>query len=165
MPQSDFQVAQKQAFEQFQVGLLDLDINHFLESCAPPVNLSKVTFVRTVLRMIALCYSAVLCMVLVTTMPLLRFFIFISRNTIAQVEARNQRKAEERERVLAEGVIQATALQLRHKFELDMAVLRSRIKGTDEVAKEAALDAKYLSQRQLILVFDSSLKSFDLGPF
>lgn len=34
VPQSDFQAAQKQAFQQFQVGLLDLDIYHFLESCA-----------------------------------------------------------------------------------------------------------------------------------
>ena len=58
--------------------------------------------------------------------------------------------------MLAEGVNQATVLQLQHKFELDMAVLRSRIKGTDEVAKEAAVDAKYLSQR-LILALDSSL--------
>ena len=93
-------------------------------------------------------------------MPLLRFsfdtkqhaFIFISRNTIAQVESRQQREAEERERELADGVNQATALQMKHKFDLDMAVLRSRIKGTDEVAKEAALDAKCLAQRQLILV-------------
>ena len=30
VPQSDFQAAQKQAFQQFQVGLLDLDINPFL---------------------------------------------------------------------------------------------------------------------------------------
>ena len=63
VPQSDFQAAQKQAFQQFQVGLLDLDINHFLESCVPPVNLSEVTFVRTAFRMITLCGFVILCCV------------------------------------------------------------------------------------------------------
>jgi len=72
-------------------------------------------------------------------MPLLSFF--------CSLKARSQRKAEKRERVLAEGVNQAIVLQLQHKF----GSFEIANQGNRWVAKEAALDAKYLSQRQLIL--------------
>jgi len=78
-------------------------------------------------------------------------FWFDSRNTIAAVESRRHREAEEKERALAAEVDHATVKQLTHRFELDMEVLRSRVQGQQEIAKEAALDTKYLAQRQVNL--------------
>lgn len=78
-------------------------------------------------------------------------FWFDSRNTIAAVDSRKQREAEEKDRALAAEVDQATVNQLKHRFEVDMEVLRSRVQGQQEIAKEAALDTKYLAQRQVNL--------------
>ena len=65
---------------------------------------------------------------------------------------RTQRETEEKERVLAEQVARATLEQIKHKFELDMACLQSRLPTAESQAKEAALDSKYLAQRQATLV-------------
>lgn len=69
------------------------------------------------------------------------------------MENRAQRDAEEQERLLAEKVAAATADQVKHRLDQDLKVLRDRIKGQDHIAKEAALDSKYLSQRQTFLAF------------
>ena len=53
--------------------------------------------------------------------------------------------------MLAAEVDHATVNQLKHRFEMDIQVLRSRVQGQEEIAKEAALDTKYLAQRQLSL--------------
>ena len=74
-----------------------------------------------------------------------------TRNTITTVENRAQRDAEEQERLLAEKVAAATADQVKHRLEQDLKVLRDRVKGQDHIAKEAALDSKYLGQRQAFL--------------
>lgn len=65
------------------------------------------------------------------------------------VENRAQRAAEEEERQLNERVQKATADQVRHKFEQDLKVLRARVMGRDQIAHQAALDAKYLAGRQM----------------
>lgn len=80
------------------------------------------------------------------------FLIFAAhRSTLAAVEHRRQREAEETERELNEKVNAATVEQLTHKFNLDFEALKARVPGQAQVAKEAALDAKYLAQRQLLL--------------
>ena len=76
-----------------------------------------------------------------------------TRNTVTTVENRVQRAAEEQERLLAERVAAATADQVKHRLEQDVKVLRDRFKGQDHIAKQAALDSKYLSQRQAFLAF------------
>ncbi len=70
---------------------------------------------------------------------------------MATVELRKQREAEETERQLNDKVQSATVEQLTHKFDQDFEVLKGRIPGPGQIAKEAALDAKYLADRQLIL--------------
>lgn len=46
VPQADFEAAEKHVRVQFHIGFLDGDINLFLESSVPPVNLQQVNFVR-----------------------------------------------------------------------------------------------------------------------
>ena len=74
------------------------------------------------------------------------------RNIVSSVAMRTQRETEEKERVLAEQVARATLEQIKHKFELDMACLQSRLPTAESQAKEAALDSRYLAQRQATLV-------------
>ena len=78
---------------------------------------------------------------------------------------RSQRESEERARVLAENVAAATLEQIRHKFDKDFQVLLDRRPGEGSVAKEAALDAKYLAKRQATLTSICLLLpfSFDMG--
>lgn len=47
VPQADYESTEKHVRDQFQIGFLDGDINLFLESTVPPVNLQQVNFVRT----------------------------------------------------------------------------------------------------------------------
>lgn len=67
---------------------------------------------------------------------------------MASVEQRKQADMHEKERELQEKVTAATVEQLRHKFNQDIETLKSRVQGREEVAMEAAKDARYLSQRQ-----------------
>ena len=70
------------------------------------------------------------------------------RSSIHAVEQRKLRATQEHERNLAEKVQMATVEQLRHKFNQDMQALRGRIPDQNQIAKNAALDKKYLSDRQ-----------------
>ena len=70
---------------------------------------------------------------------------------ITAAEQRKQREVEERDREFADKVAAATLEQMNHKFLQDLEKLRSRLPNRDHEAKEAALDSKYLSQRQVIL--------------
>ena len=72
---------------------------------------------------------------------------------ITSVEQRKLREALQVERELAEKVNAATVDQLKHTFEKDMALLRSRVPDQAHAAKEAALDKKYLGERQKKLGF------------
>ena len=72
----------------------------------------------------------------------------IGRSMITSVEQRKLREAQQTERDLQEKVNQATLDHLRRNFEKDMAVLRGRIADQTQVAREAALDKKYLADRQ-----------------
>ena len=47
VPQTDYESTEKHVRDQFDIGFLDGDINLFLETCVPPVNLQQVNFVRT----------------------------------------------------------------------------------------------------------------------
>lgn len=67
---------------------------------------------------------------------------------MSAVALRHQRETEETARALAEKVSEATVEHLKHKFEQDMKVLRDRIPNQQTAAKEAAMDAKYLANRQ-----------------
>jgi phenylpyruvate tautomerase PptA (4-oxalocrotonate tautomerase family) len=76
------------------------------------------------------------------------FELGAARSMITTVEQRKLREAQQTERELAEKVSQATVEHLRHTFAKDMAVLAARVPGQTQVAREAALDKKYLSERQ-----------------
>lgn len=68
------------------------------------------------------------------------------------VENRAQRELEEEERALKEKVAAATVDHIKHQFQKDMDTLKSRIKGKDQIALEAAKDSKYLVNRQATFV-------------
>ena len=87
-----------------------------------------------------------------------------SRNIVSSVAVRSQRESEEKSRELAEKVAAATIEHIRHKFESDLAVLRERVAGAGATAKEAALDAKYLSQRQMTLALHGLVSVLDMSP-
>ncbi|CAK9062220.1 unnamed protein product [Durusdinium trenchii] len=70
------------------------------------------------------------------------------RNIVTSVEQRKQNEMHEKERELAERVAAATVEQIRHKFNQDVDTLKARTQCRDELALEAAKDAKYLAQRQ-----------------
>eukprot|EP00435_Cladocopium_sp_Y103_P014979 s1851_g3.t1 len=57
-------------------------------------------------------------------------------------------QAQQTERELAEKVNQATVEHLKHNFAKDMAVLRGRVPDQTQIARDAALDKKYLADRQ-----------------
>lgn len=67
---------------------------------------------------------------------------------ITAVEQRKLREAQQTERELADKVSMATVEQMRHNFNKDLATLKGRIPDQAQIAKEAALDKKYLSERQ-----------------
>lgn len=58
------------------------------------------------------------------------------------------RAAQEKTRELNDKVLMATAEEMKHRFERDMETLRQRIPTKEKLAKEAALDRKYLADRQ-----------------
>lgn len=47
IPKADFESVEEQLCQQFEVGILDADLIHFLENTVPPVDLHQVSFVRT----------------------------------------------------------------------------------------------------------------------
>lgn len=67
---------------------------------------------------------------------------------IISVEQRKLRESQETERELDEKCNMANAEKLRHQFRKDMEVLRARVPDQVQAAKEAALDKKYLADRQ-----------------
>ena len=82
-----------------------------------------------------------------------RVYLFLyelgaARNMITAVEQRKLREAQQTERDLAEKVSQATVEHLKHTFAKDMAVLRGRVPNQTQIARDAALDKKYLAERQ-----------------
>ncbi|CAK9062230.1 unnamed protein product, partial [Durusdinium trenchii] len=64
------------------------------------------------------------------------------RNIVTSVEQRKQNEMHEKERELAERVAAATVEQIRHKFNQDVDTLKARTQCRDELALEAAKDAK-----------------------
>ena len=67
---------------------------------------------------------------------------------ITAVEQRKLRDAQQTERELAEKVQLATLEQMKHTFQKDMETLRGRVPNQTQIAKDAALDKKYLADRQ-----------------
>lgn len=67
---------------------------------------------------------------------------------VSAIEQRKLREAQEIERDLQEKLNMANVEQLKHRFLKDMAALRGRVPTQAQIAKEAALDKKYLSDRQ-----------------
>lgn len=81
---------------------------------------------------------------------------------------RNIREIEDRDRELAEKVASATLEQIRLKFDADMEILKQRVPTKEKEAHEAALDIKYLQQRQKMLVpnyYDQSMPEVYCIPF
>lgn len=70
---------------------------------------------------------------------------------MSAVAVRTQRANEEMARAHEEKVAKATVDQIAFKFEADLKILKDHTPAAESAAKEAALDAKYLAQRQLIL--------------
>ena len=82
------------------------------------------------------------------------------------VEVRRSREMQDKEREIADRLTQATVDQIQHKFSHDMEILKSRTPTQEQQAREAALDAKYLADRQLQLVkAQSRALSFALTIF
>lgn len=144
VPQKDFSAAESDIKDQFHLGCLDHDILAFLEASVPPVSLEQVPFVRTPTSK-----------KIVSTVRLPSGFFCVgdqpfplARNTVQQVEQRKMRAAQEKTRELNDKVLMATAEEMKHRFERDMETLRQRIPTKEKLAKEAALDRKYLADRQ-----------------
>ena len=76
------------------------------------------------------------------------------RSICTDIAERGKREVEERDRELADQVNTATLKQLQLKFEADLGVLKERVPTKEKEAQEAALDIKYLAQRQKTLVSD-----------
>lgn len=91
-------------------------------------------------------FVSVFCLVLLGAN--VSFALTGSRNIVTSVEQRKQNEMHEKERELAERVAAATVEQIRHKFNQDVDTLKARTQCRDELALEAAKDAKYLAQRQ-----------------
>ena len=73
---------------------------------------------------------------------------------MATVQNREREAMEEKQKELESKVDMATVEKIRHQFEQDLKTLRERCPGQVQPAKEAALDAQYLAQRQSKLVQD-----------
>lgn len=67
---------------------------------------------------------------------------------IVSMEQRKMREAQQTERELDVKLMSAKVEKLKHTFMKDMEVLRARLPDKAHVAKEAALDKKYLANRQ-----------------
>ena len=146
VPQKDYQDSLPHLMEQFKLGILDGDIMTFLESTVPPVSLQQVPFVRTPISKLKKMLSNPLVLLLV-------FHVSLgptpeTRNMITAVEQRKLREAQQTERELAEKVSMATVEQMRHTFNKDLSILKGRVPDQSQIAKEAALDKKYLGERQ-----------------
>lgn len=70
------------------------------------------------------------------------------RPFIAKMEATVRADKEEKANQLAHNLRQADLQQLIAKLESDMVILRARKPQEGQVAKEHALDMKYLQERQ-----------------
>ncbi|CAK9003765.1 unnamed protein product [Durusdinium trenchii] len=77
---------------------------------------------------------------------------FMMGSICTDIAERGKREVEERDRELADQVNTATLKQLQLKFEADLGVLKERVPTKEKEAQEAALDIKYLAQRQKTLV-------------
>ena len=75
-----------------------------------------------------------------------------------EIENRQVREIEERDRELAERVNTATLEQIKAKVASDMAILKEHVPSKEKDAAEAALDIKYLQERQRILVSAIEIK-------
>ena len=78
------------------------------------------------------------------------------RSTVAAVEGRKAREAQDKARELQDKVDEATLEQIRHRFESDMKTLKDRQPTQEQAAAEAMLDSKYLAQRQACFARHSS---------
>lgn len=67
---------------------------------------------------------------------------------ITAVEQRKLREAQQTEREIQDKINSATVEQIRRQFNKDMATLRCRVPNQAQIAKDAALDKKYLADRQ-----------------
>jgi len=81
---------------------------------------------------------------------MLRWF---SRTIAHEVDNRHQRELEAKNQELAEKVAAATLEQLRAKVLADFEILRELAPSKEREALEAALDMKYLKERQRTLGF------------
>lgn len=152
IPQKDYQAASPNLVDQFKLGIFDGDILDFLEKTVPPVSLQDVPFVRTGCGLKGRWYLShvQLCFCFQTLVPLPPD-THDSRSMITNVEQQKLREAQKTERELQEKVNMATVEQMRHTFNKDMEILKGRVPNNQQVAKEAAPDKKYLTDRQKTL--------------
>ena len=77
--------------------------------------------------------------------------VCLGREKIASYETRVLRESEERQRELAEKVLQATFEQLVNQLDSDLANLRTQLPSKRTADMETALDMKYVQDRQKTL--------------
>ena len=78
------------------------------------------------------------------------------------MEQRKMHEAQQTERELE--LMSAKVEKLKHTFMKDMEVLRARLPDKAHVAKEAALDKKYLANRQKTFGWNGFLVAGPMGP-
>ncbi|CAK9008023.1 FO synthase subunit 1, partial [Durusdinium trenchii] len=84
------------------------------------------------------------------------------RSLIVSMEQRKMHEAQQTERELE--LMSAKVEKLKHTFMKDMEVLRARLPDKAHVAKEAALDKKYLANRQKTFGWNGFLVAGPMGP-
>ncbi|CAK9013327.1 unnamed protein product [Durusdinium trenchii] len=87
------------------------------------------------------------------------FWLIPARSVSQEIENRNARELEEKNRELKETVAKATLEQLRLKVKADFEVLKEHLPSKQKEAKEAAQDVQYLRQRQqyVLVMLDATI--------
>lgn len=161
LPEQDYQSSEGRLCDQFESGFLDAELQFLLESCAPPIQLNTVQFLRTEIHttiqnaMFAFLFFYVFCKIKKNhpkqEAPGSKMCSHSTRPVVLSVEQRQQRELELRDRELQAKVAQATCDHLVTQIDQDLLTLQSRLPTKEKEAAESLLDAKYLRDRQKLL--------------
>ena len=157
LPEAEYKDASKRLHEQFMTGCLDPEITSALETTLPPGDVRSISFCRHLPVMQTCCVSQCCCCLLLVAM-LCRI---LRRDLLQQRDMQVEMEAEEHEAKLAKKVREATLQHLEAKLSADFKILASRLPTPESQAKEAALDVKYVKDRQLLLECDGEVLSVE----
>ena len=142
LPEAECKAACARFEEQFMTGCLDAEIFASMENSVPPRG-PEIDFALQACRvMLGLCAC------LIATLQL-GHLPCVVRDLLHDSEMKTTLEAEERQAELARKVAAATFEQLEAKIKSDLEILRKRLPTPESRAWQAALDVKYVKDRQL----------------